>query len=147
MLIGILQCGHAPDDVQAKHGDFDTMFAHLLQGKGFTFKTWDVVDQIFPSSPLEADGWLISGSKHGAYEDHAFIKPLSELIKNIYASAQPMVGVCFGHQLIAQALGGKVEKFNGGWAIGRQNYTFGTHGAVTLNAWHQDQVTALPPGA
>ena len=147
MLIGILQCGHAPDGVQAKHGDFDTMFAHLLQGKGFTFKTWDVVDQIFPSSPLEADGWLISGSKHGAYEDHAFIKPLSELIKNIYASAQPMVGVCFGHQLIAQALGGKVEKFNGGWAIGSQNYTFGTHGAVTLNAWHQDQVTALPPGA
>ena len=147
MLIGILQCGHAPDDVQAQHGDFDTMFAHLLQGKGFTFKTWDVVDQIFPSSSLEADGWLISGSKHGAYEDHAFIKPLSELIKNIYASAQPMVGVCFGHQLIAQALGGKVEKFHGGWAIGRQNYTYGTHGAVTLNAWHQDQVTALPPGA
>ena len=147
MLIGILQCGHAPDDVQAQHGDFDTMFAHLLQGQGFTFKTWNVVDKVFPSSPLEADGWLISGSKHGAYEDHAFIKPLSELIKNIYASAQPMVGVCFGHQIIAQALGGKVEKFNGGWAIGRQDYTFGTHGAVTLNAWHQDQVTALPLGA
>jgi len=147
MLIGILQCGHAPDDVQAQHGDFDTMFAHLLQGQGFTFKTWNVVDKVFPSSPLEADGWLISGSKHGAYEDHAFIKPLSELIKNIYASAQPLVGVCFGHQIIAQALGGKVEKFNGGWAIGRQDYTFGTHGAVTLNAWHQDQVTALPLGA
>ena len=147
MLIGILQCGHAPDDVQAQHGDFNNMFAVLLQGQDFTFQTWNVVDQDFPSSPLEADGWLITGSKHGAYEDHAFIKPLTELIKDIYASAQPMVGVCFGHQLIAQALGGKVEKFNGGWAIGRQNYTFGTHGAVTLNAWHQDQVTALPPGA
>jgi GMP synthase-like glutamine amidotransferase len=90
---------------------------------------------------------LISGSKHGAYEDHAFIPPLSDLIREIYASARPMVGICFGHQIIAQALGGHVEKFEGGWAIGRHDYSFNGHGSVTLNAWHQDQVTALPPEA
>jgi GMP synthase-like glutamine amidotransferase len=58
-----------------------------------------------------------------------------------------MVGICFGHQIIAQALGGHVEKFEGGWAIGRHDYSFNGHGSVTLNAWHQDQVTALPPEA
>ena len=147
MLIGILQCGHAPNDVQSLHGDFDTMFAALLQGHGFTFKTWNVVDDDFPATPLEAHGWLITGSKHGVYERHDFITPLSALITKIYASARPMVGVCFGHQMIAQALGGTVEKFDGGWAIGRQNYAFGGHGTIALNAWHQDQVIALPPEA
>jgi hypothetical protein len=88
MLIGILQCGHAPDDVQSLHGDFDTMFSALLQGYGFNFKTWNVVDDEFPTSPTEADGWLITGSKHGVYEEHAFIAPLSALITEIYTSAR-----------------------------------------------------------
>jgi len=147
MLIGILQCGHAPDEVRAQHGDFDAMFATLFQSYDFTFQTWNVVDGDFPAAIDAADGWLISGSKHGAYEDHAFIPPLSELIREIYASARPMVGICFGHQIIAQALGGRVEKFEGGWAIGRHDYSFNGHGSVTLNAWHQDQVTTLPPEA
>ena len=140
MLIGILQCGHAPDEVRAQHGDFDAMFANLFQSYDFTFQTWNVVDGDFPTTIDAADGWLISGSKHGAYEDHAFIPPLSDLIREIYASARPMVGICFGHQIIAQALGGHVKKFEGGWAIGRHDYSFNGHGSVTLNAWHQDQV-------
>ena len=116
MLIGILQCGHAPDEVRAQHGDFDAMFATLFQSYDFTFQTWNVVDGEFPTTVDAAEGWLISGSKHGAYEDHAFIPPLSGFIREIYASARPMVGICFGHQIIAQALGGAWRNLR---AVGR----------------------------
>lgn len=146
MKIGILQTGHAPDELLGKRGDYDAHFARLLDGHGFTFQTYNVVDMDFPANVDECDGWLITGSKHGAYEDHPFIPPLEDLIRTIYAAGKPMVGVCFGHQIIAQALGGHVEKFKGGWSVGRREYDWGGK-PVALNAWHQDQVTRLPAGA
>ncbi|WP_415920018.1 type 1 glutamine amidotransferase [Tateyamaria sp. SN6-1] len=146
MKIGILQTGHAPDEVLGHLGDYDAMFARLLGGHGFDFETFNVVDMAFPPGPEACDGWLVTGSKHGAYEDHAWIPPLEELIRAIYATGRPMIGVCFGHQIIAKAMGGRVEKFEGGWAVGRQDYTY--KGApVAINAWHQDQVTQVPDGA
>ena len=146
MKIGILQTGHAPDALQEFAGDYKDMFAKFLVDGGFAFETFDVVDMQFPDGPDTCDGWLITGSKHGAYEDHAFIRPLEDLIRAIYAADKPMVGVCFGHQIIAQALGGKVEKFKDGWAVGRQTYDWQGE-TISLNAWHQDQVTACPPDA
>jgi GMP synthase (glutamine-hydrolysing) len=146
MKIGILQTGHAPDEIQTQLGDYDAMFGRFLAGEGFTFETFNVVDMVFPANAATCDGWLITGSKHGAYEDHAFIPPLEEFIRAAKAEDVPMVGVCFGHQIIAQALGGKVEKFDGGWAVGRQTYAWGNED-IALNAWHQDQVVALPADA
>ncbi len=146
MKIGILQTGYVPEEMMDSHGDYPQLFAGLLAGHDFTFQTWAVVDGAFPSGPNDADGWLITGSKHGAYEDHAWIPPLETLIRQIVAADRPLVGICFGHQIIAQAMGGTVEKFSGGWAIGRQTYDFdGT--TRTLNAWHQDQVTHIPTTA
>ncbi|MCF6443841.1 type 1 glutamine amidotransferase [Nereida sp. MMG025] len=147
MKIGILQCGHTPDEVKASHGDFDLLFHQMFEGQNFTFQTWNVVDMAFPRSPKSADGWLVTGSKHGAYEDHAFIPKLEELIRRIYDADRPMVGICFGHQIIAQALGGTVEKFTGGWAIGRHDYEMEGLGRVAVNAWHQDQVVTVPADA
>jgi len=146
MRIGILQPGHAPDEVRGSLGDYADMFEHLLDGHDFSFRRWDVVDDIFPDGPEEADGWLITGSRHGVYEDHPWLPRLEALVREIVASGKPLVGVCFGHQVIAQALGGTVEKFKGGWAVGRREYDFGDR-TLALNAWHQDQVVALPPGA
>ena len=146
MKIGILQTGHSPDELRPTLGDYGSLFEKLLQGHGFDFEIFSVVDMQFPDNITQADGWLITGSKHGAYEDQAFIAPLEALIREIYAAGIPMVGVCFGHQIIAQALGGTVEKFGNGWAVGRQTYDWGGE-EVALNAWHQDQVTVLPEGA
>ncbi|HBM41198.1 type 1 glutamine amidotransferase [Sulfitobacter pontiacus] len=146
MKIGILQTGHSPDNMKDALGDYGDMFVKLLGGHGFDFQIWSVVDGDFPASAVDADGWLITGSKHGAYEDHDWIPPLEQLIRAIREAGRPLVGICFGHQIIAQALGGKVEKFAGGWSVGRTEYTIDGE-TLALNAWHQDQVTQLPDGA
>jgi len=146
MLIGILQTGLAPDTLAGAMGDYPAMFARLLDGHGFTFRTWRVVEMEFPHDVHDAEGWLITGSKHGAYEDLPFIAPLEGFIRRVFDASVPLVGICFGHQIIAQALGGKVEPFKRGWAVGPTAYDFGGD-KLTLNAWHHDQVTQVPVGA
>lgn len=146
MRIGILQCGQSPAQLKQSLGDYPDMFMRLLDRRGFDFITWHVEVMAFPDDIHDADGWLLTGSRHGAYEDHAFIPPLEDFIRRAHDAGVPMVGICFGHQIIAQALGGTVVKNPGGWAVGAQDYDFGGR-PVTLNAWHQDQVVALPPGA
>lgn len=143
MKIGILQTGQAPDVLKDTMGDYPDMFVRLLAGRGLDFASYHVEAMEFPASVHECDGWLITGSRHGAYEDKPFIKPLEAFIRDAYAEKVPLVGICFGHQIIAQALGGKVEKFKGGWAIGPQEYDFNGE-KVNLNAWHQDQVVEKP---
>lgn len=146
MRIGILQCGQSPAQLRDDLGDYPDMFVRLLDGRGFDFRTWHVEAMQFPTDIHDADGWLLTGSRHGAYEDHEFIPPLEDFIRTCFDGRVPMVGICFGHQIIAQALGGKVIKHPDGWAVGTQDYDFGGH-QVSLNAWHQDQVVNLPEGA
>lgn len=146
MRIGILQTGHAPDALIGRTGDYGDMFKRLLGGHGFDFRVYSVVDMEFPQGVHECDGWLLTGSRHGAYEDHPFIAPLEDFIREAYAERVPLVGVCFGHQIIAQALGGKVEKYSGGWSVGPTRYRMNGE-EIRLNAWHQDQVVKVPEGA
>lgn len=147
MIIGILQTGHMPDELKPDFTDYARLFAQLLDGQDFEFRVYNVVDMEFPAGIFDADGWLITGSRHGVYEDHPFIPPLEALIRDIHAARIPLVGVCFGHQIIAQALGGRVEKFSGGWCVGRQEYHLKDGRKLHLNAWHQDQVITPCDGA
>jgi GMP synthase (glutamine-hydrolysing) len=146
MLIGILETGLAPDALRARSGSYPDMFARLLAPHGFDFRSWSVVNMEFPDSVHDAEGWLITGSRHGVYEDLPFIPPLEALIRQAVAEGVPVVGICFGHQIVAQAMGGRVEKFHGGWAVGPQDYDFEGR-RLRLNAWHQDQVIEPPEGA
>jgi len=145
MKIGILITGHPPEELSA-NGRYDAYFKRLLGEETFTYDSWSVVDGEMPDVVGDADGWLITGSKHGAYEPHPWIPPLEEFIRDCYATRVPMIGVCFGHQIIAQAMGGKVEKFQNGWSVGHVEYQINGE-TLAVNAWHQDQVIEKPAKA
>ena len=148
MHIGILQTGRTHHALVSQHGEYPDMFARLLAGHGMKFSTWPVLDGEIPDDPESADGWLITGSRFSAYEDHPWIPPLEDFIRTAHEQSVPMIGVCFGHQIMAQALGGRVEKHPGGWSVGRTEYRIdGFDQPLSVLAWHQDQVCDLPPGA
>ncbi len=146
MKIGILIAGNLAEAYEDRYGDFADMFEELLSGRGLTFERFAVVDGVFPDSAHACDGWLVTGSKHGAYEDLPWIARLEEFIRQSYAGNVPIAGICFGHQIIAQALGGKVVKFPGGWGAGTSEFRL-PDGELTLHALHQDQVIEAPPEA
>ena len=157
MKIGILLVGRASEDLVDEYGTYAEMLIALINTEEqlFEFKTFNILDDEFPKDHLECDGWIVTGSPHGVYEDHSWIPTVSQLINNIYETNLPIFGVCFGHQLIAQALGGHVEKSEKGWGLGlhtyqvndKPDYMSNLSEEVTLNICHQDQVLRPPQGA
>jgi GMP synthase-like glutamine amidotransferase len=145
MKIGILQTGCAPDELISEHGDYNEMFMQLLAGRGMSFATYRVLDDAFPEDATEADGWLVTGSRCGVYDGFPWISRLEAWLRHAISAQAPIVGICFGHQVITQALGGRVQKYDGGWQVGLKTYTSAETGqSRNLLAWHQDQVLALP---
>ena len=147
MRIGILETGRPPTELLGDYADYPSLFARLLHQSGAEFESWPVLDGVFPDNEHSADAWLITGSRHGVYDPLPWIAPLKAFVRQIAAAKLPLVGICFGHQIMAEALGGRAEKFDGGWALGDHNYTDETGQTRRLNAFHQDQVTKCPPGA
>lgn len=155
MKIGILLTDELRDMLQTDFGRYADMFVALLDGNGFAFSVYDVRAGEYPADIRDCDGYLVTGSRHGAYDDLAWLPPLREFINRLHRRKVALLGVCFGHQIVAQALGGEVEKSEKGWGLGPHEWKIHAHmpwmqppqEALTLQCIHQDQVVKLPPGA
>ena len=150
--VGILETGVPPEDLAARYGRYDAMMRRML-GDGFDYQTYRVRDGELPGAPDAHPAYVITGSSAGVYDDLPWIAPLEDFIRAVHGRAR-MVGVCFGHQVMAQALGGRVEKSGKGWGLGLHGYAVDAPqpwmdgaGGVAVAASHQDQVVDAPPGA
>ena len=148
--IAILETGAPPAALAPVHGDYPAMFRALL-GDGFETRTFDVQAGEFPD-PEAFDGAILTGSAAGVYEDLPWIPALLDWIRAARGRLR-MVGVCFGHQAMAQALGGRVEKSDRCWGVGLHRYEVIARepwmepaaAAIAIPVSHQDQVVAPPP--
>lgn len=157
MRLGILQTGLVPEHLSSKFGDYPEIFGDLYRGidPGITIAAYPVVNDVFPESVTACDVWLITGSKYGVYENLPWMAPLRTFLQDARHAGVPMIGICFGHQIMAESFGGEVVKFDKGWACGPQDYSVTARPSwladmpdgFTMHAMHQDQVVALPDDA
>ena len=149
MKIAILETGRPPGNLTERFGRYPAMFQRLL-GDDFDIESYDVAAGELPAQSNGHGAVLITGSPAGVYDPLPWIAPLEEFIRA--SSDRKMVGICFGHQIMAQALGGKVVKSEKGWGTGLQRYRvvrveswMDAANDINVPASHQDQVVAQPP--
>jgi len=157
MQIGILRTGRVNARIAPRFGEYPGMAEALLRtaGKAFRFAHWHAVDGELPADPKACDGWLVTGSPHGVYEGLPWIEQAARFLRRSVDADRPVLGICFGHQLLAKALGGEVVKSDRGWGIGVQQYRVRQRPAwmpdapdlVAFQTVHQDQVVTDPPDA
>lgn len=157
MKLAILKTDAVRPEWVPQYGEFPQMFEELFAPRAshWRFTTFDVERGVYPEDPSEYDAFLITGSKSSVYEDKTWIRDLLRFIRQLHRWRKKTVGICFGHQAIALALGGTVEKAAAGWGVGLHTHRFTRmpswhdQGAaeVAVLVSHQDQVINPPPGA
>ncbi|MGI3900985.1 MAG: glutamine amidotransferase-related protein [Janthinobacterium lividum] len=150
--IGILETGVPPADLATRYGRYDAMVRRML-GDLYEYRTYAVHVGELPAGPDVHQAYVITGSSAGVYDDLPWIEPLKAFIRAVQGRAR-MVGLCFGHQVMAEALGGRVEKSHKGWGLGLHRYAVNPSEpwmdetrSIAVAASHRDQVVSPPAGA
>ena len=149
MNLAILETGAPPPALEERFGRYPAMFESLL---GLDTRTYDVEAGALPPDVDRHDAYLVTGSSAGVYDDLPWIPKLATFLRAAKGKAK-LVGICFGHQIMAETFGGRVEKSAKGWAAGLHAYPIVARPAwldgpplVSAPASHQDQVVSQPPG-
>jgi GMP synthase-like glutamine amidotransferase len=157
MKLTIIQTGGIPAPLADRFAPYPKMFETMFDatGQGFTYETVSVFEGATLPDPASLEAILITGSAAGVYDDYFWLDPLRAFIRDAYSKKTSMLGICFGHQIMADALGGDVRKSEKGWGLGRHTYAVTQRPAFMANApmslsvacSHQDQVIVPPPEA
>jgi len=157
LRIGILQTDRVMARFRDRYGDYPQMFEQALtsaaDGAPLHFSTIDAQEQAYPA-PKSCDAYVITGSRQSVYDDLPWISVLAGFVGQALDAQRKVVGICFGHQLIAHFFGGEAQAASG-WAVGVHRSRV-VADAPWLNpkveqfnllSSHHDQVVRMPEGA
>jgi GMP synthase-like glutamine amidotransferase len=157
MKLGILKTDAVRPEWVPDYGEYPDMFIDLIGrvDPSVEFAVYDVEQGEYPADIDEVDAYLITGSKSSVYEDKPWIARLMAFVRELHARRKKLVGICFGHQIVAHALGGRTAKSEKGWGQGMHTYTFrktpewhdGQAADFSILVSHQDQVVENAEGA
>jgi len=157
LKLGILDCDTLHEDLRKEYVSYSHMFQTLFMqvAPSVSFTSYPVIEGIYPESPDECDGYIITGSKSSVYDNDEWLGNLSNYVRSLASHRKKMVGICFGHQLLAHVLGGRTSKSDKGWGVGvmqseviaNPEWMQPTMSSYSLLVSHQDQVVQLAPNA
>ena len=156
MKIGLLVCDRFQPELLEIAGNHLDMFTALFAGRPeVELHAYDLVGGEYPDSPAACDGWITSGSRHAVSDGEPWIEWLAGFVRRLHENGSAHVGVCFGAQMIAHALGGEVTLGAAGWGVGvartevtgDADWMVPRRGRFRVVVSYQDQVTTLPPGS
>ena len=148
MKVGLLECDDVVGRFPEVKGGYREMFGALLPD--FTFRYYEAHRGQLPSGPRECDAWMCTGSKYSVYDGTPWIAELAAFIRSL--GERKFVGICFGHQMLAHAMGGEVAKAKQGWGVGvlgidvlrDEPWMQPPMKTFSIQHMHQDQVQKLP---